>query len=218
MLALYGSRARGDYDQLSDIDMLSLGDEPRIVLAQKADPRLSVSHYSWTEFQDMHEYGSLFLRHLKMHSRPYRCNQTGLARYTRLMETLPAYALASKDIDSFKLSIEDIRQALDCGDTALEFELSSMATTVRHSSILGCYLAGRPEFGRYAAVTTFCEMVGLPGQIASEFVELYQFRMMIERNTAAPPREGLDAYAAKWLAWSTDIVEEVAACYRRNSA
>ena len=216
MLALYGSRARGDYDKLSDIDMLSIGNELCGVTLNESNSRLCVSHYSWAEFEAMHQYGSLFLRHLKTHSRPFKYNTTGLAEYTRLMETLPEYKRASRDIESFRLSLEDIRQALASGDTTPEFELSSLATTVRHSSILGCYLVGKPEFGRYASVRKFCEMVGLPSQIGNEFVELYQFRMMIVRKAEAPVRGELDVYAANWLAWSKDIVEEVAACYKRS--
>jgi Nucleotidyltransferase domain len=218
ILVLYGSRARGDYDKLSDIDMLSVGDELCSITVNESDPRLCVSHYSWAEFEAMHQYGSLFLHHLKTQSRPFKHNITGLAEYTRLMETLPGYKRAARDIESFRLSLEDVRQALASGDTTPEFELSALATTVRHSCILGCYLVGKPEFGRYAPVSTFCDMVGLPSQIGSEFVELYQFRMMIVRKAEAPVRGELDAYAMNWLEWSEDIVEEVAACYRRSGA
>lgn len=217
ILALYGSRARGDYDYLSDIDMLYVADEPNEMPDDESDPRLCVSHYSWSEFEAMQQYGSLFLWHLKMQSRPVKYNLEGISAYTRLMDTLPAYKRISKDIESFRLSLIDIRQALDCGDTTVEFELGSLATTLRHSSILGCYLLGKLEFGRYAAVKTFCEMTSLPARIASEFVGLYQFRMMIARQTEIPQNNDLDAYAENWLAWSTEVVEEVAACYRRNS-
>lgn len=217
MLALYGSQARGDYDYLSDIDMLYIADQPHKIPGDESDPRLCISHYSWSEFEGMHQYGSLFLWHLKMQSLPVKCNLKGLTGYTRLMDTLPAYKRISRDIESFRLSLIDIRQALDCGDTTVEFELGSLATTVRHSSILGCYLLGKLEFGRYAAVEAFCEMAGLPARIASEFVRLYQFRMMIARQTEIPQSNDLDAYAENWLRWSTDVVEEVAACYRRNT-
>ncbi len=218
ILALYGSRARGDCDELSDIDMLSIGDERGKINVDQTDPRLCVSHYSWSEFEAMHRYGSLFLRHLKIQARPFDFNITGLERYTKLMSTLPVYKRVSRDIESFRRALEDVRQALEAGDTALEFELASLATTVRHSSILGCYLAGKLEFGRYTSVSTFCNITNLPSSIASEFVELYQFRMMIERKAEAPLRDELDAYAAKWLVWSENILEEVAGCYKRSGA
>jgi hypothetical protein len=216
MLALYGSRARGDDDVLSDIDMLYVGDGGNNIPINEADPRVCVSHYSWSEFEAMHQYGSLFLLHLKMQSRPVRFNLNGFAAYRQLMDTLPPYKRIAKDIESFRLALTDVRTALDSGDTAVEFELGSIATTVRHSSILGCYLLGKPEFGRYAAVETFCKATGLPSRIASEFVHLYQFRMMIARQGEAPQSNSLGAYVENWLGWSTDVVEGVAACYGRS--
>lgn len=216
MLALYGSRARGDDDLLSDIDMLYVADEPQRVPIDESDPRLCVSQYNWREFRAMHQYGSLFLWHLKTQSRPVRYNSTGLVAYHRLMDTLPAFKRASKDIESFRLSLIDIQQALNCGDTAVEFELGSLATTLRHSAILGCYLLGKLEFGRYTAVETFCNMTGLPTQIAVEFVELYQFRMMVARQVDISQANNLNAYAEKWIKWTTDVVEEVAICYMQN--
>jgi hypothetical protein len=217
MLALYGSQARGDHDHLSDIDMLYIADQAHKTPGDESNPRLCISHYSWSEFESMHQYGSLFLWHLKMQSRPIKCNPEGLTWYTRLMDTLPTYNRISRDIESFRLSLIDIRQALDYGDTTVEFELGSLATTLRHSSILGCYLLEKLEFGRYSAVKAFCEMTGLPAGIASEFVRLYQFRMMIARQTEIPQSSDLGAYAENWLRWSTDVVEEVAACYRRST-
>lgn len=216
MLALYGSQARGDDDCMSDIDMLYVGDESQSIPINESDPRLCISRYSWREFEAMHQYGSLFLWHLKTQSRPVQFSSDGLIAYSFLLDTLPAYRRMSRDVESFRLSLTDIRQALDCGDSSVEFELCSLATTLRHSSILGCYLLGQLEFGRYAAVETFCKLTGLPTRIAVEFVSLYQFRMMIARQVEIPQRNGLHAYAEKWLGWSTDVVEEVAACYKRN--
>jgi nucleotidyltransferase-like protein len=216
MLALYGSRARGDHDCLSDIDLLYVSDGPLCVPIDESDPRLCISQYSWCEFEAMHQYGSLFLWHLKTQSRPIEYNLNGLSAYSRLMENLPTYKRASKDIESFRLSLIDIREALDCGDTSVEFELGSLATTLRHSAILGCYLLGELEFGRYRPIETLCKMTDLPTQIAVEFAGLYQFRMMIARQGDIPEYDDLSACADKWLGWSTDLVEEVAACYTRN--
>jgi predicted nucleotidyltransferase len=216
VLALYGSRARGDFDCLSDIDMLYVGDNPQNLQIDQSDPRLSVSYYNWLEFKAMHDYGSLFLWHLKMQSRPVKYNYDGLVVYSRLMDTLPEYTRMAQDIESFRLSLRDIRRALDCGDTTVEFELGALATTVRHSAILGCYLLGEPKFGRYSAVETFCKITDLPGQISVQFADLYQFRMMVARQADIPQDSDLTAYAEKWLGWATDVVQEVTECCKRN--
>ena len=66
-LWLYGSRARGDADTLSDTDILAIaswranveGTVKRLNLR-----RVNVSSYTWDEIEAMRDYGSLFLHHL----------------------------------------------------------------------------------------------------------------------------------------------------------
>jgi hypothetical protein len=216
VLVLYGSRARGDDDYLSDIDMLYVGDERSAIPINEVDKRVCISHYTWDEFEAMQQYGSLFLLHLKMHSRPISFSIDGIEAYSRLLNTLPPYQHACRNIHSFRLALSDVREALESKDTSVELELGYMATTLRHAAILGCYLLGKPEFGRYAAVETFCRTTGLPSKIVTEFVHLYHFRMMIARDERPPQRLMPYRYVENWLDWSTDVVEEVAVCYEKK--
>lgn len=222
LLALYGSRARGDHDGQSDVDVLAVGRTPPMARSTCEGSRTHVSDYTWPEFEAMHGYGSLFLWHLKLHSKPLEFNRRGYDRFCSLMSTLPEYSgsRVHSDIESFKLSLSDVEDALVAGDTTYEYELSCVATTVRHSTILGCYLLGAPEFGRYSSVRKFCKATGLPASLASEFVELYQFRMVMNDGVAAwrPGRVSLASYAESWLVKSRSIVEEVAGCAIRTSA
>jgi hypothetical protein len=218
IIALYGSRARGDYDEHSDIDVLAVVDRSSCAAVIRQEAKQNISSYTWAEFEAMHSYGSLFLWHLKLQSQPLKYNSLGLERFNLLMNTLPEYNRAAIDIASFRLSLADVREALTIGDSTYEYELSCIATTVRHSCILGCYLLGAPEFGRYTAVARFCRMAGLPAEIAKKFVRLYQFRMMSARDAKPPICGALDAYAEDWLIQSTRILEEVSTCYRRNVA
>jgi hypothetical protein len=123
------------------------------------------------------------------------------------------------DIKAFELSLADIEEALATGDTTYAYELSCLATTVRHSSILGCYLLGIPEFGRYSAVRRFCTATTLRDSLARDFTELYQFKMMVSAGQVAwlSGRSSVDSYAASWLANAKRIVEEVRACAARSS-
>lgn len=215
MLALYGSKARGDDDSSSDTDLLYIADDHDPAPVDDVDHQFCVSRYNWDEFRRMHETGSLFLLHLKMQSRPLSFDREGFAAYSQLLASLPEYANSRRDVAAFRISVADIRQALDSADTDVAFELGHLATTVRHASILGCYLLDIPEFGRYAAVKRFCEKAGLPIGIAVEFAELYQFRMTIERQQVRSGDPTSD-YVEKWLNWATDVIEEVAACCEKN--
>lgn len=68
-IALFGSRARGDSDQLSDSDLLLVSDR-RVDREKNAFARegFSVSSFTWTQFDAMAASGSLFLQHLKQES------------------------------------------------------------------------------------------------------------------------------------------------------
>lgn len=68
-IALFGSRARGDCDQHSDTDLLLVSD--RLIDREKnvfANGGLSVSSFTWVQFETMASNGSLFLQHLKQES------------------------------------------------------------------------------------------------------------------------------------------------------
>src|SRR6478609_7822845 len=86
---LYGSAARGDSDNLSDIDILIIDDDPH---RQYFYPDASVVRYEWSEIAEMKTYGSLFLRHLRQHSRILDGNIVGKISYTELLEQVPSYA------------------------------------------------------------------------------------------------------------------------------
>lgn len=69
-IALFGSRARGDYDDLSDTDLLLVGD--RLINRENNNLALqgfSVSSFTWTQLDAMASCGSLFIQHLKQEAR-----------------------------------------------------------------------------------------------------------------------------------------------------
>jgi hypothetical protein len=109
---------------------------------------------------------------------------------------------------AFENAISDSEDALRTGDTSVEFELASIATVIRHSAILGCYLLGRENFDRYDAVTYLCDQSGLPGAIKNEFPFLYRFRLAISRGQTLPARVSVGS-AYDWCKRARMIVEEV---------
>ena len=67
-LALFGSAARGDHDFFSDLDLLIVSDDARILRELKSDydsAGWSCTAYSWSRLQEAANQGSLFVQHLK---------------------------------------------------------------------------------------------------------------------------------------------------------
>jgi hypothetical protein len=208
VVVLYGSKARGDDDSLSDCDVLILGNLPE-EFSYDLPANASVVTYTWPEFSAMGEYGSLFLRHLQKESQILSGNAQGRSAYMAVIEMLPEYGRVIRDLRSFHAAIDDCVSALNAGDTSVEFELASVATIVRHASILGCYLSGFLEFGRNESVRQFCRIGQLPAEIAAEFPEVYQFRISYMRGAPSPSGASV-GYALRWCRYARLLLEEVA--------
>lgn len=214
VVAMYGSAARGEDDGLSDHDVLVVGDLDR-ELPFTPRPELSVSQYSWTELQRMASYGSLFLVHLKLEARVMSGTPVGRVRYQSLTTNLKDYQYVERDLRAFNQSIEDAKDAIATGDTSKEFELASLATVVRHASILGCYLVGAPTFGRLSAVHTFSLLRDLDPRIRREFALAYSYRMAVARDLSMPPTP-TPAFMSDWVGLAFAVVEEVGRCSGRT--
>lgn len=209
-MAIYGSSARGESDHLSDKDVLVVADEDYLVPLE-VTPKLSISRYTWIEFERMASYGSLFLWHIRSESIPIDYSDSGIARFAEIMSSLNDYQLANRDLKSFRDSISDVENALESGDTSLEFEVAALATVIRHASILGCYKLNTPTFGRYSAVEVFCDARGLPSEMVIEFPHMYDFRLAVARNFVMPSSP-TRVQVIQWVSLAKQLLQEVSAC------
>jgi len=147
---MYGSRARGDADDLSDTDVLVIADpgtQVESLIAELAFPAISVSRYSWSEMERMWQYGSLYIHHLKLEGRRLRAAPRDPERLPKLLATVPPFARARKDLEGFRQAVGEAEQSLRVGGWP-DFECEVVATVARHAAILGAYCAGQPTFGR----------------------------------------------------------------------
>jgi len=213
MVALYGSAARHENDALSDQDVVVLADQ-QVKVPFPQSEKLSVSKYSWEELQRMASYGSLFLWHLRREALPVEYNTAGYTAFRRILDGLGEYQFVERDVVAFRESVEDVSGAVELGDTSFEFELASLATVVRHASILGCYLIGSPQFGRYSSVEVFCRSRQLPSKIISDFPAAYSYRMAIARDLPMP-RTPTTQEMLMWIRFASRVVEEVSLCSRQ---
>lgn len=210
---LYGSVARGSNDETSDLDVLllsddqlPLGDSTKAILSRlPQSEHLSVRHYNWDQVDQMAAYGSLFLLHLKMEGRLISRSGEEKGLSTRLTQ-LPPYLHRRRDILGFAAALYDVEASLnDDGDPA--FELSVLATIIRHCSILACYLVHNPQFARSVSIPTAFTEVGMT-EAADEALALYRFRMRQSRGilTGSIATHELARY---WLRTTDEFVRRV---------
>ena len=96
---VYGSMARGDSDDLSDVDVLVVGPDGEeagdlLKTVGLSEPKVSISQYSWNEIQGMAAYGSLFLHHIRLEGRPLYEGESCNGRLSAIVSQLGEYALA----------------------------------------------------------------------------------------------------------------------------
>jgi len=184
---LYGSHARGDSDSLSDIDVFVAGAPHSGVVESLAfnGQNPSVSQYTWEEVEAMAAYGSLFLHHLRLEGKPLLEQSGGTFRMVQLLGRLPKYQLFRRDIRAFHSTLADVREAFGMGSTP-EFEMAVLGTVVRHSSVLGCYLLGRPCFARTGAMELAGRAVRFTSEEVKAFETLYFFRLHEDGRCGAP--------------------------------
>lgn len=203
---LYGSHARGNVDHLSDLDVLVVSSSIVSLEQIERETRLSltsasVSHYSWDEVRKMAAYGSLFLHHLRIEGRVMYESPACEGAFRALLSEMGRYRYANRDLDAFQQVLSDVSTSLKSGGVEA-YELSVLATVIRHCSILGCWLIGSPEFGRIEPVDKIVTALQLDVRTAAGYADLYSYRLYMDNRisqtalTACQPDSWLNrAYA-----------------------
>jgi len=196
VILLYGSYARGDADDVSDVDVLVIGPvkpiDSEIAELLPASYRgvLHTSHYTWEEFAAMSKYGSLFLHHIATESKTIRYEGDAHRRLWDLLSDLPPYRLAKRDLSAFRVTVNDVHAGLGVGLPPC-FELAVLGGVARHASVLGCYVMGRPTYGR-KSIARAADLLHL-SEVHKDLELAHRFRLYEEGQCDAPSEVSLSA-------------------------
>ena len=168
--------------------------------------KAAVSRYTWRETEKIFRYGSLFLHHLRLEGRPLYESPNDVGVLKRMLNSIGDYTFADRDILGFQQFLEDVSESLD-SETLEVYEFAVLGTLIRHASILGCWLLGKPEFGRYEAVNKFIRARGIHNNIAKNFADLYQYRLYSE-NRVNKPRV-CTVSLTEWLGRANQVVRSL---------
>lgn len=202
---LYGSMARGDTSEDSDCDLLIAIDDcseevfMRIKDAtSKWHPELKceIALYQMSALKAMQEKGSLFLWHIKTEAHIIYAKGNRLAQ---LLSELAEYRGSKEALIEYYDIMEDITGDITDDIRVLQYNLSVMATLIRNSCIICCYLIGDKHFGRVSPVKICSEYFQneFPMTI-EEYEQLYQYRIAVNRGGNMPNIPNLACYYSNW--------------------
>lgn len=178
---LFGSVARGDQDEQSDVDILIIIDncsEEDYIKYKKqyADilqiPISWISLYRIEKILKMHEKGSYFLWHLKQEGKMLYSKENEL---NNLLATLPRYCGMKDDIKEYQQILKDVKEECHNAYLCIEYELSVLASLVRNTCIMLSYLNNRFDFSRNLVVEYCIDKYKLDVSL-EEYKILYQYR------------------------------------------
>lgn len=179
---LFGSVARGEQDQYSDIDILIViydcEENEYLDLKKKYAeileiPSSWISMYRSNKIEEMFNVGSYFLWHIKLE---------GVLLYSKdsylesLLKELPLYKNINKDINEYSAILSDIMNELDSSLLSIDYELAVLASLVRNTCIAISYMDGNMNFSRTSVVMECFSKYNIEATY-KEYTSLYKYRL-----------------------------------------
>ena len=210
---LYGSKARGDYTKTSDTDVLVVAQNQTSLkhvcnFIPSALQPANINFYSWDEFSHMAKYGSLFLHHIKLEGKSIYTDDIAKKSLNKIFSDLKSYQRAREDLKSFQNVIKETESSLK-ENNLLVFDLATLATVIRHCSILGCWLLKNPCFKRIDPVFHVLKECDINSFKLKDYESLYNYKLYIDKKIEKRDLKITDFSKMNWVNCSTEIVDAV---------
>ena len=208
---LFGSFARGDYDQNSDVDILIVIDDCSETEYVKLKdcfasvlniPISWISVYRISKILKMYDNGSYFLWHIKKEGKIIFSRENQLEH---LLCTLPQYKNVFRDLNEYNEILQDVIIETENKNICIEYELSIIASLVRNTCIAIAYMNGNMDFGRNSVVMYCFSKYGINIEL-QEYEELYKYRLYQTGKIAKVPKGNMNLLN-KWIETENVLLE-----------
>lgn len=187
-LVLFGSAARGDADEHSDVDICAFvhadSHHDLVVLKMAVADNQNVSEESVTIFtvtslQIMVEKGALFLWHIRLEGKILQDENdvlknalSSLEQFEGYAEELAIYSELMRDIDDGRTEHEGLSH----------IDLHILFLVIRNVSVLLCFKSGTPNFGRTSAYDAVRSKYPEASITREVFDQLEQWHLVYKRG------------------------------------
>lgn len=212
---LFGSVARDDYDEYSDIDIFILIEDCleedyqkfKINFAEQLCMPIDwISLYRKSTIENMAKYGSYFLWHIKVEG--IKLFEEGLY-FSNILNCLIRYNRVKNDIMEYKEICKDIKNSLAIDDFTIKYELNLIASIIRNTSIAILFMNNKYFFGRVTPVKLCLEILDSKLDFnIDDYIKLYKYRLFYTRNNKQIYIISVDKnYVEFWLKNANDMLD-----------
>ncbi|AIU83887.1 nucleotidyltransferase domain-containing protein [Bacillus velezensis] len=185
-IILFGSKAREEEDQFSDVDIFLLVEDvcqkkmqDIITVVEKELPfeNIGISIYKKSIYNKMLQEGSIFLWHLKLEGKIiYKKSNINLYR------DLKPFKKFDDNLNIYKNIYENTKNSLKKNGVNI-FDLSQLFFVCRNLCLLTCFKLDKPTFGRTSVYFKLSEYIGLLPLKVENYSFLSKCRLNYTRGT-----------------------------------
>lgn len=205
-ICLFGSVARGDQDEKSDIDLLFIVDDKsgedllqfkRQLIARLGVPDDWISLYNQSMIDKMASNGSYFLWHIKLEAKIVY-SKTGFLE--RVLRDLRQHVNAADHLHEYLQICDDIRRSINRDEWTTSYELNVLASLIRNTCITWCYSVGVKMFSRVGPVKNRLDVLGVEAPFSiEEYNKLYKYRLAYSRSQTGSLPTPSKQEVIKWV-------------------
>lgn len=218
-LYLFGSAARGDSDDSSDLDVLAIYDEqPEVALrksvlnsvCEKFGDRVTLAEYSTDRLAAMFDNGHLFAWHLYQEAKPVQISGL-IAQQPSLFRPPAPYVAGIEDANRFVGLLSSVVNEVQDESCSLVHEAGLAYLALRNIAMsLSIKLQKRADFTRHSPLNVSTSLAIRPPCSAADFGVLVAARHASQRGFSPPAIDGSNfRYVINHsLEWARKVLEK----------